>query len=135
MRFGTGRVLVPRVDAWRFGSPAVRAVLVGMGERGPGMSRARRVHPWREFEVEHSYIRNCLRQAEALYRAGRFGELAEVYLDLSGLAGQLENYATDNYHGVADSTCRGYRAVSARDDDGTDTRPVRAPGWEGDDAL
>jgi hypothetical protein len=75
-----------------------------------------RIHNERAFTSDHAYIRRVLAQAGELRRAGKWGECAELYRELSGVLGNLEALATDEFYGVPEAYCEGLDEVNSNDD-------------------
>jgi Zn finger protein HypA/HybF involved in hydrogenase expression len=49
----------------------------------------------KQFQSDHKYIRNVLRQIELHMQKNNWAEVAECYLELGALAGTLEEWAIE----------------------------------------
>lgn len=74
------------------------------------------VHSLGAMQPDMRYVREGLRFAADLHRAGKFGEMAETLRELSAVLTRLEGCATDNFHGVEGSFEQGFSDVYASDD-------------------
>lgn len=77
------------------------------------------VHSLGAMQPDMRYVREGLRFAADLHRAGKFGEMAETLRELSAILTDLEGKATDNFYGVEDCAYKSdgfYPEVNASDD-------------------
>lgn len=77
------------------------------------MTTTRNVSTKAAFSRDHTYIRWALRDADQAVKEGRWQDAADIYLEISGVAGTLEAMAFDNHHGIENAHCMRLEEIEA----------------------